>query len=296
MAEKESVVKDLRGKKAIVTGGAMGFGFATCKRLLQEGCDITIWDMNEAAMAEARDELERMRKGKVFTHTCEVSDRSRVFELAEQAKKDMGQVDILINNAGFFRPGKFCEVPLDYSVRQIEVNVLALYYSTYALLPDMLSRDCGHVVNVASAASWYGGPGWVGYCTSKAAIHGFSDVLRIEIKGSGKKGVHVTSVHPGLAAKGMFEGVNFSRAMKLLWPPMEDHDVVAEGIVEDGLKRGKSVVCRPKSIYLMWVFRGLVPNSLWDWLVLGMGGADLLTGYKGRPGLAHTDPNADTKG
>jgi all-trans-retinol dehydrogenase (NAD+) len=293
---KEMKMKNLRGKKAIVTGGAMGFGLATCKRLVREGCDVTIWELNESAMLEAKKELDDMGGGKTFVYLCDVSDKERVFELAEQAKKDMGQVDILINNAGFFRPGKFCEIPLEHTVRQMEVNVLAPFYSTYALLPDMLARDCGHVVNVASGASWYGGPGWVGYCTSKAAVHAFSDILKIEIKGSGKKGVNVTSVHPGLALKGMFEGLTFSRSMKLLWPPMEDHDLVAEGIVEDGLKKGKSVVCRPKSIYLMWVFRGLVPNSLWDWLVLRMGAADLLKGYKGRPGMVHTDPDAGGKG
>ena len=65
---------DLRGRKAVVTGGAMGIGLETCKRLLGEGCNITIWDMNEEAMAEAREVLEPLG-GKVFTHSCDVTDK-----------------------------------------------------------------------------------------------------------------------------------------------------------------------------------------------------------------------------
>jgi len=288
-------MKDLRGKKAVVTGGAMGFGFETCKRLLREGCDVTIWELNEPALEEARKKLEAVGGGKVFGYPCDVSDRARVSELVEQAKKDMGQVDILVNNAGFVRPGKFCEVPLEHSLRQMEVNITALFYSTHALLPDMLARDCGHVVNVASGAAWYSAPGLVGYCTSKAAVHGFSETLRIEIKAAGKKGVGVTSVHPGMAVRGMFEGLDMSPVMKVLWPPLKDHDIVAKGIVEDGLKKGKSVVCRPRSVYMIWALRGVVPNSIWDWLMLLLGAKDFVKGYKGRPGMAHTDPSAEKK-
>lgn len=286
-------MNDLKGKKAVVTGGAMGFGFETCKRLLREGCDVTVWELNESAMLEAKKELDGFSAGKTFTYPCDVSDKARVLELAEQARKDMGQVDILINNAGFFRPGTFCELPLEHTMRQMEVNINALFYSTHAFLPDMLARDCGHVVNVASGASWYSAPGLVGYCTSKAAVHGFSETLRIEIKAAGKQGVRVTSVHPGMALRGMFEGLNFSPVMKILWPPLKNHDIVAEAIVEDGLKKGKSVVCRPRSVYLIWALRGLVPNSLWDWLMLQLGAKNLLQGYKGRPGMAHTDPSAE---
>ena len=127
-------MKDLRGKKAVVTGGAMGFGFDTCKRLVREGCDVTIWELNEPALEEAGKKLEEMGGGKVYGHACDVSDRARVSELVEQANKDMGQVDILVNNAGFVRPGGFCEVPLDHTLRQMEVNITALFYSTHAFL------------------------------------------------------------------------------------------------------------------------------------------------------------------
>lgn len=288
-------MKDLRGKKAVVTGGAMGFGFETSRRLLREGCDVTIWDMNASALDEALKKLAGIEGAKLYGYTCDVSDRARVSELVQLAKKDMGQVDILVNNAGFVRTGHFCELPVEHTLRQMEVNIGALFYSTHAFLPGMLERDSGHVVNLASGASWYSAPGLVGYCTSKAAVHGFSETLRIEIKAAGKKGVGVTSVHPGVAVEGMFEGLDMNPVMKALWPPLKDHDIVAEAIVEDGIKKGKSVVCRPRSVYLIWALRGVVPNSVWDWLMLLLGAKDFVKGYKGRPGMAHTDPSADKR-
>ena len=83
--------------------------------------------------------------------------------------------------------------------------------------------------------------------------------------------------------------------MKVLWPPLKSHDIVAEAIVEEGLKKGKPVICRPRTVYLIWALRGIVPDTLWDWLMLRLGARDFLKGYKGRPGMAHTDPSADNR-
>ncbi|MBN2299388.1 MAG: SDR family NAD(P)-dependent oxidoreductase [Deltaproteobacteria bacterium] len=285
-------VNNLQGDKAIVTGGAMGFGFCICKRLVREGVEVTIWDLNEEAMAKAKQELESMG-GKIYTYKCDVSDRKRVEELCAQAKKDMGRVDILINNAGFFRPGVFHERPVEEAVRQMEVNMHAHFYTTHAVLPDMIARNHGYVVNVSSSAAFIGGLGWSTYCSSKSAVHGFTDVLRTEMLCLGKKGVKFISVHPGQVKTGMFEGVNLGIVGKLA-PPMESHDTVAEGIVEDGLKRDKTIICRPKTMYIMWMIRGWVPNKILDRLV-GLPSKDSLTAYRGRPGMAHTDPEAEKK-
>ncbi len=107
-------MQQLQGKKVIVTGGAMGIGLATCRRLVHEGCDVTIWDLSEKELETAEKELTEMGgTGKIFAYVCDVSDKDRVHELAEQARKDMGRVDILINNAGFVRNGMFWEQPVE---------------------------------------------------------------------------------------------------------------------------------------------------------------------------------------
>jgi NAD(P)-dependent dehydrogenase (short-subunit alcohol dehydrogenase family) len=101
---------DLKSKCAVITGGAIGIGFATAKRLVAEGCLVTLWDLNGSALEEAKGTLEKMG-GKVFTHICDVTDKARVYELARVAVSEMGKVDILINNAGYVMGGIFSISP-----------------------------------------------------------------------------------------------------------------------------------------------------------------------------------------
>ncbi len=124
--KKERNMIALQGKKAIVTGGAMGIGLATCRRLIKEGCEVTIWDLSEKDLDAAAKELKEAG-GIVFPYRCDVADKNRVHELAVQARKDMGRVDILINNAGYVRHGMFWEQPVENAVKQMDVNVNALF-------------------------------------------------------------------------------------------------------------------------------------------------------------------------
>ena len=101
---------ELKGKCAIVTGGAMGIGFATANLLLQEGCNVTIWDINEATLTKSRAAL-RHPGVNVFARLCDVTDKSQVYESAKQAIMDMGRIDILVNNAGFVKGGEVLAQP-----------------------------------------------------------------------------------------------------------------------------------------------------------------------------------------
>jgi len=115
------------------------------------------------------------------------SDKDRVHELAVQARKDMGRVDILVNNAGFVRHGMFWEQPVENAVKQMDVNVNALFYSIHEFLPEMLQRNSGHIVNVSSGVAITSAPGLAAYTTSKWAVWGLTDVLRLEVMAAGKK-------------------------------------------------------------------------------------------------------------
>ena len=280
--------EQLKGKKVVITGGAMGIGLAVCKRLIQEECELTIWDLNETALKEAVSELSRTGS-KVFAYTCDVSDKNRVKELAEKARQDMGQVDILINNAGFVRHGLFWEQPLEPSIKQLEVNVNALMYSIHDFLPEMLERNSGHVVNVSSGVAISSVPGLAAYATSKWAVWGLTDVLRLEVAVVGKTGVHFTSVHPGNILTGMFEGFQLNWLGKLLFPPVKDHDIIAKGIVEAALKKKKHLVVLPKQLYIGMMLRGWLPNWLLVKATMMAGAAGAIKHYKGRKGLIHSD-------
>lgn len=279
--------QSLNGKKVILTGGAMGIGLATAKRLVEEGCEITLWDFNEAELKRAVTALKG-HGTKIFAHLCDVSDKARVNELATVARKEMGQVDILINNAGYVRHGMFWEQPVEDASRQIEVNVNALIYAIHEFLPDMLERNSGHIVNVSSGVAICSVPGLAAYTTSKWAVWGLTDVLRLEITASGKTGVQLTSVHPGNILQGLFQGFSLNWLGRLLFPPVKDHDIIARGIVEKGLKKGKQLVVLPRQLYLGMILRGLIPNSLLVKLTLLAGGAGAVTNYVGRQGMLHS--------
>jgi all-trans-retinol dehydrogenase (NAD+) len=277
----------LQGKKVIVTGGAMGIGLATCRRLIKEGCVVTIWDLSEKDLDVAEKELTAMG-GTVFAYLCDVSDKDRVRELAATAKKDMGQVDILINNAGFVRHGMFWEQPVEDAVKQMDVNVNALFYSIHELLPDMMKRNNGHIVNVSSGVAMSSAPGLAAYTTSKWAVWGLTDVLRLEVLTAGKKGVKFTSVHPGNILTGMFEGFALNFLGRLIAPPVKNHDVIAKGLVEKGLKKQRHLVIIPWQIRLGIIFRGLVPDFILGRVALLIGLGSCVSNYKGRKGYIHS--------
>ncbi|MGO9310855.1 MAG: SDR family NAD(P)-dependent oxidoreductase, partial [Spirochaetia bacterium] len=140
---------DLKEKCAVVTGGAAGIGLETCRRLVKEGCTVTLWDVDAKGLARARKELSR-DGAKVFAYPCDVTKGARVVELARRAVKDMGQVDILVNNAGILVPGTFLEQPVEKWQKMVDVNLVALLHTIHAFLPGMNARNSGAIVNVSS--------------------------------------------------------------------------------------------------------------------------------------------------
>ncbi len=278
---------NLHGKKVIITGGAMGIGLATCRRLVKEGCDVTIWDLSQKDLDAAAEELKKAG-GNVFPYQCDVSDKDRVHELALQAKKDMSRVDILINNAGFVRHGMFWEQPVENAVKHMDVNVNALFYTIHEFLPEMIQRNSGHIVNVSSGVAIMSAPGLAAYTTSKWAVWGLTDVLRLEVMAAGKNGVNFTSVHPGNIVTGMFEGFALNALGRLFAPPVKDHDMLAEGIVEKGLKKNRHLVVVPWQIYIGIIMRGIVPDFILGRIALMTGLGNCVKNYKGRKGYSHS--------
>ena len=274
---------DLKSKCAVVTGGAMGIGLATAKRLIAEGCQVTLWDLNGPALEDAKKALENLG-GQVFAHVCDVTDKARVYELAKKAVADMGKVDILVNNAGYVMGGDFIEQPDEVWEKTIAVNLTSFIYTIKAFLPGMYERDCGHVVNISSASALVGVPDLAMYCATKWAVWGLTESLRFEAWERDKKGVRWSSIHPCYIAKGMFEGAKLRGISNLLAPLLKDHDVVAEAIVESALKMGRYSPKRPRTLRSMVLLRGLVPDELYQWLLDLLGVTGSMKHWVGRKG------------
>ena len=272
---------DLKSKCAIVTGGAMGIGLATAKRLIKEGCSVTIWDIQPAALEAAKKELQAIG-GRVFVHVCNVTDKNRVYELARKAKEEMGSVDILINNAGHVMGGDLLSQPDEVWEKSIAVNLTSMIYTIRAFLPDMYVRNSGHIVNISSAAGTIGVPDLAVYAATKWAVWGLTESMRLETWNKNKFGVKWSSIHPSYIAQGMFAGAKLRGIGGLLVPLLKNHDVVAKAIVEDALKKGKYSPKRPRTVNLTIRLRGLFPDSWFQKLMIFMGVTQSMKTWTGR--------------
>ncbi|HET7486392.1 MAG TPA: SDR family NAD(P)-dependent oxidoreductase [Acidimicrobiales bacterium] len=187
----------LNGLDVVVTGASSGIGRATAELLAFKGARVAA----VARSAGALDELAAGQPGIVPVVADLATDDGRA------AVADRGPVDVLVNNAGLGWIGQVDEMPADQVRKLFELNVLALIDLTQRVLPGMLERKRGHVVNVASVASWVSIPPLTVYSATKFAVQGFSDGLRREVGG---RGVRVTTVNPGPVAtrfghRAMFE-------------------------------------------------------------------------------------------
>jgi short-subunit dehydrogenase len=208
-------VRTLAGKRALVTGGASGIGKAIAERFAAAGAEIVLVDMNETALREAAATFERAGT-RVRTYTLDVTDTSRITGLKEQIARDVGPIDVLVNNAGLVFGGAFLDVPLEKHLTTYRVNTLGLVAMTHAFLPDLIAGGDGHVVNVASASGFIGLPFGATYASSKWAVIGFSESLALELELQGHGHVHVTAICPSYVATGLFDGAKAPRTTRLL--------------------------------------------------------------------------------
>lgn len=253
---------DLGASHVLITGGARGIGFDTARRLLREGSRITLWDLDSHALERAETRLrEDAPEAQVALRRCDIGDYEEVHSAFAEAEKNLGPIDVLINNAGHMAPGEFLDQPAEVWQQTIAINLSALVELTHLALPGMYHRRRGHIVNISSAAGTIGVPGLAVYSASKWGVWGFSEALRAE---AAPRGVMVSSIHPSYIATGMFAGARLRGVGSLLVPQLRSHDVVAEAIVESALKRGRTSPKRPRTVRLAVLLRGILPDPIFN--------------------------------
>ncbi|MDP3082844.1 MAG: SDR family NAD(P)-dependent oxidoreductase [Rubrivivax sp.] len=191
---------DLKGRVAVVTGGAQGIGLATSERLLRSGASVVLWDIDAGQLDAACQALAAF--GPVSGQTVELTDEAAVAAAAAAAVQQHGRIDILINNAGI-TGGNAPTWELDPAVwrRVIEVNLVAPYLTCRAVVPQMLTQGWGRIVNVASVAGKEGNPNASHYSASKAGVIALTKSLAKEVA---TRGILVNAVAPAVAKTAMF--------------------------------------------------------------------------------------------
>ncbi len=258
-------MKSVKGKVALITGGALGMGKEVAKLFAKDGAKIVLWDLREEDLSKAAEELRGLG-AEVYTYVCDVTKRDMVYETAEKVKKEVGFVDILDNNAGIVFGGPLWEVDDEKLFKTIDVNVNGIIWCTKAFLPDMMERNEGHIIMMASAAGLLGVPGLAAYCASKHAVIGLSDSLRVELKKIGKTGIKITIVCPSFVKTGMFEGVK---------PPLLNPWLTPEGMAKkiyNAVLKEKPYVLEPFIVKTVPFLKGISTTAVMDWVggVLGM--------------------------
>ena len=174
-------MQDIKGKVALITGGGRGIGRATAIALAKEGVHVGL-------VGRTLENLENVKSGlaeydiKVSVQTANVADLNEITSAVEAIRSELGPIDILLNNAGISKFGKFMELSPEEWTNIVDVNVKGVYYTTRAVLPEMVERQSGDIINISSTAGQKGGPVTSAYSASKAAVIGLSESLMMEVR------------------------------------------------------------------------------------------------------------------
>lgn len=172
---------DLKGKKALITGGNGGLGRALARELADAGVEVVLWDLRGSP-------------------SVDVADAAAV----RAAAAALGPVDLLFNNAGVHFPGDFLDNTDEQAAKQVAVNLASYIYVARAFLPGMIERGSGHLIWTASAAGLLGVPGMAVYSATKHGVVGLAESIRMELRRAGHRGIGTTIVCPSFIDTGMF--------------------------------------------------------------------------------------------
>lgn len=263
------------GKSVLITGGASGIGKIMARKALERGASrLVIWDINERGLEALREEFS-VYEGTVFTYRADVSDVEDIKGQAAKVREDVGDIDVLINNAGIVVGRYFHEHSHEDINRSMAINSDAVMHITLEFLPGMMRRNSGSICTIASSAGLISNPKMTVYAASKWAATGWSDSLRLEMEQLGKS-ISVTTIMPFYINTGMFDGVK----SKLL--PILDPERTAERIIR-AIERQTRMLALPLPYWFIRLSQGLLPIGAFDWVMKNVFGIyDTMKDFKGR--------------
>ncbi|OXA56585.1 17-beta-hydroxysteroid dehydrogenase 13 [Folsomia candida] len=240
--------RSLTGEIILVTGSANGFGKAICQHLSQFKVTLVLWDCDKLANYATTKELQLLEttKARIFPYHVDISSRDNVEAVAAKVKEDVGDVSIIINNAGIAPIGPFLSTDPDLLEKTFQVNVLSHFWILRVFLPRMIENHHGHIATVSSIGAFKQDPGCVPYFGTKAAVHGYIESLKLQMSQLNAHGIKFTTIYPYFMDTGMIKEVKYAENSKLirkLLPIMNPADV-AEKFIE-GIRRNYEYVYCP---------------------------------------------------
>ena len=257
---------DLAGKVVVITGGSRGLGLVLARALVTRGAQVALCARDADELARARQDLEQLGGGSVFSALCDVTERDDVLRFIAAVADEVGPIDVLINNAGTIQVGPIDLLTEDDFEQALAVNLRGPLRAMLAVLPAMRSRKFGRIVNIASIGGKVAVPHLAPYSTSKFALVGLSEAMRAELV---KDGVYVTTVCPGLIRTGSPRHASFkgNHQAEYAWFSIGDSlsatstsaERAAEQIIR-GFARGDAEVIISLQARLASLLHGIAPG------------------------------------
>ena len=251
---------DLAGRVAAVTGGARGLGLATARALHRAGMRVGIGDLDGDLAGAAAAELG---DGAVGRH-MDVTRRASFAAFLDTVEERLGELDVLVNNAGIMVLGRFVEEDDDTARRMVDINVHGVLLGMKLALPRMVARDRGHIVNMASQAGTFGAPGGATYSATKHAVVGITEAVRRELQLEGSS-VRLSYVLPYIADTELGRGTTTdARSFRKLRP-----EQVAGGVLA-ALRDGRVDVWLPRHSKLINRLATVAPRPVMEAVARGL--------------------------
>jgi NAD(P)-dependent dehydrogenase (short-subunit alcohol dehydrogenase family) len=247
-------LRSLNGQVVAITGGGRGIGRATAAALLAQGARVAIGDIETALVQRTAEELGSGTIGLPL----DVTDTASFGAFLDEVERQLGPLDVLVNNAGIMPIGPFISETDATAAKLIDINIHGVIIGSKLAIERFTPRGRGHIVQLASIAGKGGFPGVATYCATKHAVVGLTESLRAELRGTG---IEVHQVLPIGVNTELYSGVSAARGLKT--PEPQD---VANTIVEL-LQTGKFELFVPREVGLLIRLQGLLPRRVADAIV-----------------------------
>jgi NAD(P)-dependent dehydrogenase (short-subunit alcohol dehydrogenase family) len=257
---------DIRNKLAVVTGAASGIGRALALALAEQGAQLVLADVNQQGLGETA-QLVSAAGGKAETYALDVSAREAVQDFADDVESKFGGADIIINNAGVTHFSKIEDLSYQDFEWIMNIDFWGVVHGTKAFLPHLRRKQAGHIVNISSIFGIVSAPAQGAYNAAKFAVRGFTEALRLEMRGSN---IQVSCVHPGGVKTGIMRTARFlqhvpANTRETLWTNFDALPIMppsnAAAIIVKGIRKNKQRIIVGNDARMMdWIQR-LMPTS-----------------------------------
>lgn len=268
-------MKNFAGKKILITGGASGIGKLMAEKLASRMATVIIVDINLEAATTLANNI-KSTGGRAHAVYADLSKIESIKKCRQEVLELGLNIDILINNAGIVFGGDFEKQPLEKHLLTYKINVDGMVAMTHIFFSDLMASKDANIVNIASASGYLGLPYGTTYASSKWAVIGFSESLRLELIERDITNVHVTTVCPSYINTGMFSGVK----APLFVPWLRPDDIVQKII--HGIEKNCAFVREPFMVKWIDLFKGVLPLRIFTAVNKFLGVSTSMTNWKGR--------------